>query len=1041
MRAVVLLHRIVLASVSLTLIAAHDTSATSLHVPAVFTVELVAGPPLVERPITAAFDDAGRLYVADSSGSNDPVEQQLKTRPHCIIRLEDVDGDGRYDRSTVFADRMMFPEGTMYYDGSLYVAAPPSIWKLTDTNDDGIADVREEWFQGKTLTGCANDLHGPYLGPDGWIYWCKGAFAQQTHRVNGRDWKTRAAHIFRCRPDGSGLDVVMTGGMDNPVDVTFTRSGERIFSATFLVHPGNGQRDGLAHAVYGGVFGKVHGVLEGHPRTGPLLPVLTHMGPAAPCGLARYDSDEFGDEYVDNLFACQFNLHKVSRHVLVPTGSSFVTQDSDFVTSDSVDFHPTDVLMDADGSLLIIDTGGWYKLCCPTSQLEKPDILGGIYRVRKKSPVPPRDPRGRQLVWGKLDVSQLWELLSDKRPAVRQRATSALRAQRSTGAMREFLAQGGRGHAVDLGNDRSAALARIWALGQIDTIDAQGLILEGLDHSDEQVRHAALNLVSLHRDAASEPKLLAILASDTPANRRVAAEALGRIGNRSAVAPLLAASAAADDRMLQHAIIFALIELGDPDATRVGLTSSDYRTQAAALIALDQMSDGRLDPSKVVSRLDSPDAGLRESVQWVLFRHPQWGEYLADWFSQQLADLSDGARSSADATLEDLLVAFSSNPTVEETMATQLRLQDSSETARRLVLSAMARSKLTAAPTTWLKALAELINDPNPRLLSDAVAAIQALPPPNQANIDLNKTLARVTDDSRLPMELRVQALAIISGSLPNLNKSQFALLVNCCSEESPLVSRSAAADAISTARLSTEQLEVLCDLVKAARPLEINQLISPFVNSTDDELGIHLLTSLKEAKSLPALRIDALRETLKKYGPKVQQGINELHALLNVDLEGQRQRIADLLPQISRGDVRRGQSVFYSSKAACSACHRMGYAGGLTGPDLTLIGKTRTRRDLLESIVFPSLSFVRSFEPVVVVTSDGRVLNGLIRDKTTTEVVLATGPNQEVRLSLNDVDEIQPSNISIMPAGLDKQLSLQEIADVIAFLEHATGQ
>jgi putative membrane-bound dehydrogenase-like protein len=209
-----------------------------MTVPPGFEVEQVAGPPLVNRPIVADFDEQGRLYVADSSGSNAKVEVQLEQRPHRIVRLEDSNGDGRFDKSVVFADRMMFPEGAMWLDGSLYVAAPPSIWKLTDTNGDGVADLREEWFQGKTLTGCANDLHGPYAGPDGWIYWTKGAFAEQTYERAGRSpLVTRASHILRRRPSGGEIEIVMTGGMDNPVDVAFTADGERIFSATFLEHP------------------------------------------------------------------------------------------------------------------------------------------------------------------------------------------------------------------------------------------------------------------------------------------------------------------------------------------------------------------------------------------------------------------------------------------------------------------------------------------------------------------------------------------------------------------------------------------------------------------------------------------------------------------------------------------------------------------------------------------------------------------------------------------------------------------------------------
>src|SRR6266567_8156819 len=93
--------------------------------PAGFTIELVAGPPLVNRPISADFDEEGRLYVSDSSGSNEKVDVQLQKKPHRIVRLEDTQGNGKFDKSTVFADKMMLPEGTMWLDGPLYVAALP----------------------------------------------------------------------------------------------------------------------------------------------------------------------------------------------------------------------------------------------------------------------------------------------------------------------------------------------------------------------------------------------------------------------------------------------------------------------------------------------------------------------------------------------------------------------------------------------------------------------------------------------------------------------------------------------------------------------------------------------------------------------------------------------------------------------------------------------------------------------------------------------------------------------------------------------------
>jgi putative heme-binding domain-containing protein len=112
---------------------------------------------------------------------------------------------------------------------------------------------------------------------------------------------------------------------------------------------------------------------------------------------------------------------------------------------------------------------------------------------------------------------------------------------------------------------------------------------------------------------------------------------------------------------------------------------------------------------------------------------------------------------------------------------------------------------------------------------------------------------------------------------------------------------------------------------------------------------------------------------------------------------------------------------------------------GGGDGHHLTHIAKIRNERDLLESIVFPSASIVRSYEPVAIATKDGKLFNGLIRRESPDEIVLATGANQEARIARDDIEYMRPSNISVMPAGLDQQLTPRDLADVVAFLKTCT--
>ena len=89
----------------------------------------------------ACLDDRGRLYIAESDGRNLTTRQAIERElPRFVRRLVDLDGDGVFDKRTIFADRMTMPEGGVWHDGALYIISAPYLWRLEDVDDDGVAD-------------------------------------------------------------------------------------------------------------------------------------------------------------------------------------------------------------------------------------------------------------------------------------------------------------------------------------------------------------------------------------------------------------------------------------------------------------------------------------------------------------------------------------------------------------------------------------------------------------------------------------------------------------------------------------------------------------------------------------------------------------------------------------------------------------------------------------------------------------------------------------------------------------------------------------
>ena len=986
-----------------------------------FTIEVAAPSSLVPRPIEADFDELGRLYVTDSSGSNDKVTKQLADKPHRILRLEDTDGDGVFDKSVVFADKMMFPEGAMWLDGSLYVSAPPSIWKLTDTNGDGVADKRVEWFKGQSLGGCANDLHGPYFGPDGWIYWCKGGFEKQTHTLgNGKTFTSRASHIWRARPDGTGLEPIMTGGMDNPVGLAWSPEGELFLSGTFFQHPGGGRRDGLIHVIYGGVYGKDHDVLDGHPRTGELLPIMTHLGPAAPVGLARYESSVFGADYQDNLFCCQFNLHKISRHVLKESGSTYVTTDSNFLVSDNPDFHPTDVFEDADGSLLVIDTGGWYKLCCPTSQLQKPDVLGGIYRIRRKGARTIPNPRGT-LAWDKATPAQLTQYLEDARPFVMKRSIAEL-ARRGTNSFSALAGLLKENTVRDWPRYEAARRNAIWALTRIAGPESRLMISETIyKYASASLRLTAHNSSALTRATSVQAAAFGDSRGHQPQLKRAALAALGRM--RGHVRPEFAS--ARDDRSVEHALIDALIGRGETGILVEALNSTNIHAHRAALIALDQMPGGNLKPEQVTPLLASTNALLKQTANWIISHHPEWAGALAGFLKERLA--APDVTAAELSNFEPLLARSARQPAIQAILTEAARAEH--KPARLAALRAIAAAGYKQTPPDVIESLGIVLRSDDPEVQRAVLDAVLALGDRPRA---LNSWVHRLAWYSKNPADIRLKAHAAMRGASGGVESGfKFALEQVVATNSATL--RHLAANVLTIPPHTDDERLLLTEALGTIGPVEITKVLSAYRGSTNATVGLRLIDALKSVRFLQPAQV---RSYLTNFPANVRARAEEFFATLNTDAAKQKARLDELSLNLKSGDVRRGQAIFNSQKAACATCHAIGYLGGNLGPDLTKIGTVRTERDLLEAVVFPSASFVRSYEPMLVVTKSGDEHSGILRKDAPDEVVLATGVGAEARIARADIAEMRPGTVSVMPAGLDEQLTRQELADLLAFLK-----
>ena len=495
------------------------------------------------------------------------------------------------------------------------------------------------------------------------------------------------------------------------------------------------------------------------------------------------------------------------------------------------------------------------------------------------------------------------------------------------------------------------------------------------------------------------------------------------------VSRLVDSLATAGDRAEHHAITYALIEIGDVDAVRDAWRSleSPLPIQSASLMTvIEQVDSNQVFPADVFAGLDAEDEAYRRASLRIVSSHPQWTDEVHDWIAKHLFD---SPSESVRPVLETLITRFIQDERISELVGRGL--SQKSPATRQLLLTAISKSSPAKPPAEWIEPLQRLLRSQDPTTLSQAIAAAAKI----QGDSFL-PTLKAIAADPDRPGPVRVSALDAIAARSGGLDGETFQMLVDMTGGSGAIAVSGRAAETLGAAKLTDDQLLKVCRLFGDATASQLKSLLPAFRRTRSEPVIESFLRSVAEAEAFLTITENELSEVIKRYPQEVLPQANKMLARLRAHQQQKLRRLESLRQQVALANAERGKAIFASEKAKCSSCHRVGEQGQRVGPDLTTIGANRSDKDLLESIVFPSASIVRDYEAYKLLTLDGRILTGLLVSETSEGYVLQQASGEKITVVRDDVEEMVPGVISIMPAGLDEALTESELADVVAYLQ-----
>lgn len=950
----------------------------SFHVADGYEISLFATDPMVVKPIQMNWDAEGRLWIVSSTAY--PHTKTGETANDKIFVLEDTDGDGKADKSTIFAEGLQTPTGILPGDGGVYVANATEILFLKDTDGDGKADERKRILNGFGTADTHHLIHTFRWGPEGQFYFNQSIYIYSSIETPAGLKKLDGGGIWQLDPAALDLNIYAKG-LINPWGLQFNRWGQS------LLTDGAGS-DGINYAFDGATFVTSPGAER----------IIRGLNPGQPkfSGLDIVSGRHLPESVNGDLLTNDFRANRISRFKLEEQGSGFISkQAEDLLWSDNVAFRPVDISIGPDGAIYVAD---WYN---PIIQHGEVDFF---------------DPRRDQ------EHGRIWRIVAKNRPLVQK-------PQLTKASVNDLL------DALKQPEDwtRSQAKQALKAKGAVAVVPALEKWVAQLDKSDAEYEHHLLEALWTYQtlNVINEPLLLQLLSAKQHGARAAALRTLRAWNDKiSQTATLLIKAVADEHPVVRLEAVITLRKLQTAEAARLALTVLDKPMDEFLDYALWQTV--RELEQQWLPRVKADQYFLGDDLKTVFalksLNNPYAISALISFYEQKKLPekykkeiLTAFAKWASPQDL-DRILNLAANNTNHDELAGQLAVLQNTSRDRKIM------------PAQGLERIIPLIGHEDPSI------AVTAIDLSGYWQLEKAKTtLSGLTQTGN--SDIKKAALGALVNINP---ESAQQLLVQLTGPKNSNELRTLAAARLVAVNLPEAAKISVDLLQKLPGDADITSLVQAFITNKDgiavlaQELSNKKISPAIAASARKTLeqKVPGNRQQAKDV-VQLKQLLETSAGKLPVELMPQQlnaQQISELKNQVlATANPEAGEIVF--RKTACMSCHAIGGAGGLIGPDLSSLGTSSPVETIIKSVIYPNQSIKEGYELHRVLKKDKTDVLGYIVANGNTEVVVRDMAGKEVAIPRSQVASLEKIPGSLMAPGLTARLTRKEFVDLIGYL------